>query len=403
LSGYDPRGAQGYFELFQRTCHRFQRLWPVALTLQPPQEPPGDFASWELTLRGVDWQVETRYDFLRTEHFIRDDMARSTAPQVLRALGWCLDDTLTGTQLRIVRAAWRFALHLWYFQLLALIWLAAAAAAAFAAFSAGASFLNAPPLLSAVAALVAFVLVLLALRPLADRLRLVQIASCWATLRRFGRGRPTWLDEVIETGVQRVLAVGASDADELVVIGHSTGGVIASAITARALELDPDLGNKGPRLALLTLGSVMPAVVLHPRARRMRAIVQRLAVAPRLAWIDCQSRKDVMCFFGFDPVDGVGLRAGANRCNPMHWRIGFKEMIAPEDYDRFRWNHFRVHYQYIMAGERPAPYDYILLVGGPMPIAAWPRRDREFTAALLRTGPPGTQRHRNDGVIGAVP
>src|SRR6202043_1593039 len=97
----------------------------------------------------------------------------------------------------------------------------------------------------------------------------------------------------------------------LVVVGHSAGGVIASAVMAHALELDPDLGRRGPPLVLLTLGSIMPAVALHPAAARMRAIITRLATEPSLTWIDCVSRKDVMNFWDFDPVAGIGVDVGA--------------------------------------------------------------------------------------------
>ncbi|MGD0026902.1 MAG: hypothetical protein ABSC37_20160, partial [Xanthobacteraceae bacterium] len=176
-----------------------------------------------------------------------------------------------------------------------------------------------------------------------------------------------------------------------------------SAIIARALELDPDLGQRGPRLVLLTLGSLTPAVALHPAAQRIRNIVRRLAITPTLTWVDCQSRKDVMCFANFDPVEGIGVHVGAQRCNPLLWRVSFKEMISPEDYGRFRWNHFRVHFQYIMAGDRPAPYDYILLVGGPVAIAEWPKRDRELMVAFIQNGTSGDERCRDDVAIGTSP
>lgn len=383
LSGYDPRGAQGYFNLFRRTCSRTEELWPVSLTLRPVEVISDRLADWRLELHGPNWQVTTHYDFLRTEDCIRSDMRGSPLRQMLRALAWYAGDVVSGAQFLIFRASWRFALHLLYFQLLALAWAAVAAAIGAAAGYALAGYLPVP--LSGVAGIAAAVAVLFALHPLAARWRLIQIAACWSTLRRFGRGRATWLDEVIEAGARHLIALArANQADELVVIGHSTGGVIASAIMARALELDPEIGRRGPRLVLLTLGSVMPAVALHPAAQRMRAIVGKLAVARDLAWIDCQSRKDVMCFSNFDPVDGIGVDAGADRCNPRSWRITFRDMIAPRQYNRFRRNFFRMHYQYIMAGDRPAPYDYVLLVGGPMPVARWPDRDREFTAALMR-------------------
>jgi pimeloyl-ACP methyl ester carboxylesterase len=386
VEGYDPLGTQWYYDLFRRTCERCRRLWPLTLTLHPLAIDSADFAHWRLDLSGSNWQVATRYDFLRMESFIGSDMKQTSARQLASGLGWCFGDASSGVLWRIFRTAgWRFAVHLVYFQLLLLAWLALAGGIGFSVGYALSRTLGLPISLAVAGGLLTAFVALFALRPLVDRWRVIQICSCWATLRKFGRGRPTWIDRVVEAGAQRLLAAArANEVDELVLVGHSTGGVLAAAITVRALDIDPDLGKRGPKLALLTLGSVMPAVALHPAARRMREIVARLATAENLTWVDCQSRKDVMCFFNFDPVDGIGVNVGAERCNPLIWRISFKDMIAPENYNRFRWDHFRVHYQYIMGGERPAPYDYILLVGGPMPIAQWPTHDRAFMAAMMR-------------------
>jgi pimeloyl-ACP methyl ester carboxylesterase len=392
VEGYDPRGASGFFDLFRRSCERFSRLWAPALKLQPCEIDSEDLAHWHIDMRGPSWQVDTRYDFLRLEKFIQSDMAKPPLLQALYGLGWFADDLLSTTGLRILWASWQFGLHLLYFQLLVLAWLAIPTAIAVAVAGAVATYFGwgaAGIIVALAVALALAVAAFLALSPLAERSGVIQITSCWATLRRFGRGRPTWIDHAIDVGARRVLAVAkANEADELAVIGHSTGGVIASAIVARALELDPNLGRSGPRLVLLTLGSVMPAVALHPAAQRMRHIVANLATAQALTWIDCQSRKDVMCFSFFDPVDGIGVSVGAKRCNPLLWRISFKDMFSPEVYGRFKWNFFRVHYQYIMAGDRPAQYDYVLLVGGPMAIAEWTTRAEEFTAALIKTEQP---------------
>ena len=403
VEGYDPLGTQWYYDLFRRTCERFRRLWPLTLTVHPLAIDSADFAHWRLDLSGSNWQVATRYDFLRMESFIGSDMKQTSARQLARGLGWCFGDALSGVQWRIFRTTgWRFAVHLVYFQLLLLAWLAAAGGIGFSAGYALSRPLGLPISLAAAGGLLTAFVAFFALRPLVERWRIIQICSCWGTLRKFGRGRATWIDRVVETGAQRLLAAArANEVEELVLVGHSTGCVVAAAIAARALDIDPDLGKRGPKLALLTLGSVMPAVALHPAARRVREIVARLATAKNLTWVDCQSRKDVMCFFNFDPVDGIGVNVGAARCNPLIWRISFKDMIAPENYNRFRWDHFRVHYQYIMGGERPAPYDYILVVGGPMPIGQWPTHDRAFMATMMRHE--DTARPLAPAALGAAP
>ena len=400
VGGYEPRGARGYYKLFQRECDRFQRVWPVSLTIQPGEFDSEDFARWVVDVRASNWKVSTTYDFLRLERFIRSDMAEPMMRYIPRSLGWIVGDLVSGAQFRIFRASWRFGLHLLFVQLVLLAWLALAAAIGVIVGYVATNHLGLSTPVGIVASLLAALASFLALQPVAERWAAVQIPSCWVILRRFGRGRATWLDQVIDVGARRLIAVAQiNDADELVVVGHSAGGVIASAVMARALEIDPDLGRRGPRLVLLTLGSVMPAVALHPAARRMREIVKRLAVESTLAWIDCQSRKDVMAFLNFDPVDGVGVHVGAQRCNPLTWRVRFKDMLSPTDYRRLRWKFFRVHFQYIMASDRPSPYDYILLIGGPVAIAEWAKQHQELTLAFIRNGMCGGQR-RDDVMIG---
>jgi pimeloyl-ACP methyl ester carboxylesterase len=399
VEGYDPRGAEGYYNLFQRACDRFRREWLASLTLQPLELDSADFAHWLIAVRTSNWQVATHYDFLRLERFIRSDMAGSMARYIPRTLCWIVDDLVSGALFRIFCASPRFSLHLLYFQLLLLAWLALPAMIGLMVARAVTDFGVAMPV-SIVTSLLAALASLLVLRPIADRLRVIQITNCWVILRKLDRGRAIWLDQVIDVAARRLIAVAqANEVDELALVGHSAGGVIASVVMARALELDPDLGRRGPRLVLLTLGSIMPAVALHPAARRMRDIVGRLAIEPTLAWIDCQSRKDFMSFRDFDPVDGIGVHVGAQRCNPLIWLVRFKDMIWPEYYRRFTWNLFRVHFQYIKAGDRPAPYDYVLLVGGPVAIAEWARRHQELTLAFIRNGTFGSEGCRHDVMI----
>jgi len=387
VAGYEPRGARGYCRLFERECERFQRVWPVSLTIEPTDFDSEDFARWLVDVRASNWQVSTTYDFLRLERFIRSDLAEPMLRHISRSLGWVMGDLASGAQFRIFLASWRFGLHLLFVQLVLLAWLAFAAAMGATVGYVVTDRLGLSVPAGIVTSLLAALASFLALQPVARRFGAIQIPSCWATLRRFARGQATWLDDVIDIGARRLIAVAAeNEADEIVVVGHSAGCVIASAVIARALEFDPELGRRGPRLVLLTLGSVMPAVALHPAAGRMREIVRRLAVEPALAWIDCKFRKDVMSFVKCDPVDGVGVHVGGRRRNPLTWRVPFKDMLSPEDYRRLRWKFFRVHFQYIMASVRPCAYDYILLIGGPVAIAEWAKRHHELTLSFILDG-----------------
>ena len=88
------------------------------------------------------------------------------------------------------------------------------------------------------------------------------------------------------------------------------------------------------------------------------------------------ARADVLNFHEFDPVAGIGVDVGDKRCNPLNWSVRLRDMIAPDFYDKRRWDLFRMHYQFIMGNDMRAPYEYMMLVCGPVPVEQWARRDR---------------------------
>jgi hypothetical protein len=387
VEGYDPRGAVGYYDIFQRSWKRCRSVWNFEGKLGELTLDSELIAHWDIEAAGPNWQVATRYEFLRLEGVIGANMAEPMWRQVPRALAWHADDLISGTTVRIFRAAWRFGLHLLYFQLLLWLWLGSAIVAGWLAAIVSARFGGLPDAAAVGVGIGIGFACFLLLRPLADRLQVVQINSCWPYLRAFARGHASTFDAPIDTYAARIVAAArAHESDEIIVVGHSAAGVTGSAVMARAFALDPDVGRHGPQIVLLTLGSVLPAAALHPAAHRMRDVIRRLATEPSLTWIDCVSRKDVMNFWDFDPVAGLGVELGAERCNPLTWTVRFREVVSPQYYRRLRLSFFRLHYQFIMSGDRRAPYDYLMLVAGPVAIAHWARNPNQTAAAFAQDG-----------------
>ena len=103
-------------------------------------------------------------------------------------------------------------------------------------------------------------------------------------------------------------------------------------------------------------------------SKDFRDHLRLLAIEPSIHWIDCQSRKDVMNFYPFDPVAGHGIDVGGSRRNPTIVPVRFRDIIKAEHYNVFRWKFFRVHFQFVMANERPHAYDFFMIVCGPIPL-----------------------------------
>jgi len=381
VEGYDPQGAEGYYDIFQKSWKRFLKIWPLQTKLGALAIDSEFFAHWEIETSAPNWQVHTRYEFLRQEQFIRANMAEPMPRQVRRALWWFFDYLFSGTMWRVFLASWRYWAALVYFQMLMLAWLLLSLGGGAVAGFVLEHFLGAPTWLSVAVGVVGAIGCFKLLRPLADRWFVVQINNHWPYLCEYARGEPSCFEPAINACAERLVAVTrANGVDEILVIGHSGGGVTAPAIVARALELDPDVGRHGPALILMTLGSIMPGAAVHPKAKKLRAIIERVAVEPSLLWIDAQSNKDILNFENFDPVAGIGIDAGPRRCNPLTWQVRFRDMLSEDFYRSLNGNFFRLHYQFIMANDMRAPYDYFMLVCGPVTPSEWVRRQRDLLA-----------------------
>ena len=73
-----------------------------------------------------------------------------------------------------------------------------------------------------------------------------------------------------------------------------------------------------------------------------------------------QARGDILNFYNFDPVGGIGIDAGPARCNPLVWIVRLRDMLAPEFFNKLIRSWFRMHYQFIMANDMRAPISSIV-------------------------------------------
>ena len=372
IEGYEPKGADGFHHLFRREWNRFRTNWGVTGKVHDVHFESGDIASWEIETAGPNWQVATHYEFLRLEPQIRVNLAQPMWLQLARTTRWMAGDLATGSLWRVFRASWRMGVLLSYSQVLFLVWFGVAVSGGWFAARATGLADTVAILVGAAAALGIFAL----LRPVVGAMFVNQLNNCWPYLREFARGKPTGFDRSVEVLAERiVVAAKAGDADEILLVGHSAGAMLALTTIERALEKDPDLGIRRPNVAVITVGSIMPLFAMHPAAAKLRDTIKAISTEPTILWADCQAREDFMNFSGFDPVAGVGVEAGEQRCNPVIWQIPFQSMISAQTFKRMRLNFWRKHYQYIMSNERRAAYDYYMFVCGPAPFSLWAAQD----------------------------
>ncbi|MGO4717346.1 alpha/beta fold hydrolase [Bradyrhizobium sp. 2TAF24] len=390
VQGYDPRGLAQYYRMFRSELRKFAALYGLTCKVGRPAADDARAASWTIDTQGPDWQTRTRYDFLRWEDLIKADLEWPIWRTVTQALGIYIRLIFNGVLTRFRKAHWRFAAFISYPEFVltmeALLSLGAATL-----FAAGLRFAGLPLLITLPAAAALFIALLGTLLKLLESrtYTLYLMSDTIFTWQYAHRQRPDWDQRIEQFARDLVATVRSSDADEIVVVGHSSGSFLGLEILMRALELDPEIGRRGPRLMLLTIGGNLPIVGFLPVSDGFRARLKRLAAEPSIHWVDCQSRKDVMNFYPFDPIAGHGIDVGAARRNPKIVNVRFRDIIAPENYNAFRRHFFRVHFQFVMANEQPNAYDFFMMVCGPLTLCD--RFAHPATALAIATGDPATR------------
>ena len=158
-----------------------------------------------------------------------------------------------------------------------------------------------------------------------------------------------------------------SDADEVLVVGHSSGahlGVSVLADLMRAGRVPAD----GPALGFLSLGQVVPMVSFLPDAHRIRADLAFLSTQDALTWVDVTAPGDGCAFALCDPVAVSGVAPEGKRW-PLVFSAAFTQSLSPDRWKALRWRFFRLHFQYMCAFDNPKDYDYFRITAGPMTLA----------------------------------
>src|SRR6185369_1075804 len=96
---------------------------------------------------------------------------------------------------------------------------------------------------------------LLLLRWPGRRWRVQQLLDDWICANDYLHGRRPDVDARLDRFAQALVAQSRdSTLDEIVIVGHSLGAMLAIDILIRALALDPDFGRRGVKICLLTVG-----------------------------------------------------------------------------------------------------------------------------------------------------
>jgi hypothetical protein len=360
MTGYEPVGAEHYHRRFIREMARFLKAWSLQGQASPAQvSSDGHVVSFGIDTWGPNWRVRTDLHYFRWDDIVSADMAEGDFRRFPLGIAAMLEFVLTGTAGKYFAIAPRYGGFFCYplAVVVGMIWLSISGAR-FSVIHLGLPY----PLLLAP---IVFCAVFVVLRQTFGRMVFIRYAlDDWYFARDMvHQVRPELEARMDRFAHELVRLARETDADEIVVDGHSLGAPISIAVLDRALQLDPQLGRGDKPIHLVSTGSSLLKVALHPAAGWLREAVGRVANSPSVYWVEYQALVDIINVYKVDPVAALGMPATGK---PIVRIIRIRHMVEEHTYKRFHLNFLRIHRQAVMGNERRYFYDYYMLCCGPI-------------------------------------
>ncbi|SDE91848.1 hypothetical protein [Limimaricola pyoseonensis] len=368
IPGFDPIHPRRYRELYRKEAAAQAGISGFDLTLSPMQ---GRRFGWCTRARIEGAEVEAEFEVLVWSDIVRAQMQGGLVATYAQLVRTAWTYISTGALRRLMRLRKGPVIAAFYPVAALLLQLALA--------------LGIGALLGAGAASLAGLVGLpggLARWP-------VWLASAWAVLEWFRRhdnrlfahylmhdyafaarrngANPDALEHRLDGFADRLAEALCSDADEVLLVGHSSGAHLGVSVLARLIR-SGRVPEGGPALGFLSLGQVVPMMSFLPRAEGLRSDLAYLSTREEIAWVDVTAPGDGCAFALCDPVAVSGVAPEGQRW-PLVISAAFTQTLSPARWRELRWRFFRLHFQYLCAFDRPGDYDYFRVTAGPLTLA----------------------------------
>ena len=329
IPGYDPIHPRRYRELYRREGAEQARIcgYDIALSRRQSAGPFG----WHVSSRIDGVAVETEVEVLLWSDIVRVSMNNGILATYGQLLRTCWVYLSTGAFFRLMRLRKGPAIAALYPIGMLVLQLALALAAAWLC-TAGLQLVGLGSLWWATFGVAWYILWLF--RKFDNRLYAYYLMHDYAFSARHQGANPTVLTTRLKEFRATLAEALKSDADEVLVVGHSSGAHLAI-VTLAGLIRDGQVPANGPALSFLSVGHVVPMVSFLPRADELRRDLKFLSARPELSWVDVSAPGDGCSFALCDPVAVTGV-APENKRWPLVVSAAFTQTLSAERWQRLR-------------------------------------------------------------------
>lgn len=365
ISGFDPKGAGHYHALYREQAARYEASYGVTLTVGRRTKLDDGNAAWQLKFGEGAFAVTTHYEFMRWDDVVRNHWPKHTVTLWWQVIWVSLFNFRHGSLWAMYRLSWPPAIALVApFALLCSVLVGLPVGFGLSVWAAWWAWGNA--WWAGGAGLVVATCLAVLSRMLENRFSMYWMMRSYYFTARQALDQTPDLEERLNVQADKLAQrLAQGDEDEVLVVGHSSGAIMAAIVVARALQRFPKvLQQRQRRVSLMTLGQWLPLLGLLPMAKRFREELATLAAEPHLDWIDFSAPPDGCCFALCDPLQAVGI-SSEHRLRLKLLNPRFADMLDAAAYQCLKKDRLALHFQYLHLGIHPVDYNYFEITAGP--------------------------------------
>ena len=362
LSGFDPRGASFYHRLFKEEAQKQSKINGIKLKIHPRKKQNQYSQAWTIEAQEQGQKVTTQYEFLRWDDIIRKHWIRSFLGIFIDFITVSWIYISTGTLKRVAKTSRTPAIT----GLYPAVFISLSGVLAILLSTLCIMLLSALGLavLGWLFGLLVFIAVLYLAKIFGDRINVFWLLRIYAFTAHWAAGDIKLLEQRLDFFADQIFNVLQNNKqDEVIIVSHSVGTMLAVIISARVVR-KIDNSQVKQRLNMITLGECIPLLSLLPKAAAIKKDLWCLSSTKNLYWIDYTSPADGACFPLVDPVKVSLSKPPLYKNRPLILSTRFHKLLTDQHYKKIRRNFYKMHFLYLMSSDYRGQYDFFAMTTG---------------------------------------
>ncbi|HIP51719.1 MAG TPA: hypothetical protein EYG94_06485 [Campylobacterales bacterium] len=361
LSGYDPRGARYYYNLYKKEGAFQSKVNGLDLDFSSRKRTAKHVQSWEIKASSKEAETTTNYNFLEWDDVIRLEWKKSTLSLVLDLIFYVKAYLLSGAFRKYSKNFPYQMVSLFYpvvYISLVVIFSLVSGWFLFEWLEVKYSLL----LSISLSFFLVNTLVYLALL-VADKMALFWLLRIFVFSARYVYSENSRLEERIEYFSREIIKslnkLETNETDEVLLVAHSVGAILMIPVLAKILkEIDSTI-----EISVLTLGECIPLVSVIPESTTFKEDMKYIAEQKNITLLDYGTLIDGACFPSLNYFTDISVDM-PHKENFEFKSPRFHTLFSKNKYKEIRRNKYLAHFLYLMSSELKGEYDYFKMTAG---------------------------------------